>query len=141
MFDWYAVGALILLFSLFSTLRLAIGERARVVTNPVLAALTHSAWLLPLLVVFNMAFGMALLGMVSPWPPKAFEQVSAGYGYGMWAGIAAFLAMLITDIWVLWIPTQVLRRFAKPENLPALKYYPIFNVAVGGLLLAYAVTR
>jgi len=59
----------------------------------------------------------------------------------MWAGIAAFLAMLITDIWVLWIPTQVLRRFAKPENLPALKYYPIFNVAVGGLLLAYAVTR
>lgn len=141
MFDWYAIGALILLLSLFATLRLALGEHGRIVTNPVLAFLTHGIWLVPLLVVFNMAFGMALLGMVSPWPSKAFEQVSSQYGYGMWAGVAAFLAMLITDIWVLWIPTQVLRRFAKPDNREALKYYPVFNIVVGGLLLAYALTR
>ena len=141
MFDGYAVGALVLLFSLFATLRLAIGERGRVVTNPLLSFLTHSVWLLPLLVVFNMSFGMALLGIVSPWPPTAFEQVSSEYGYGMWAGVAAFLAMLIVDIWVLWIPTQVLRRFAKPENREAMKYYTVFNNAVGGLILAFALTR
>jgi hypothetical protein len=137
--DGYTLAAALLLMALFATVRVALGPRAEKVGNPLLRALTHPYWLIPLIVAVNFCIGLYFTGALSPWPPAAFADFSARSGF--WAGSCALLAALITDIWLLWAPTQVLRRFAAPERRHAFKYFPLFNALVGATVIALALHR
>ncbi len=134
--DLWTLFAAGLLLCLFATLRLAFGLRWDQVANPVLKLLTAPVWLLQLLIVFNFTVGMYFFKLLSPWPPRAYTEVGAQYG--AWAGVAAFLAVLICDLWLLWVPTQILRRYTLPAHQAALKYFPVFNLIAGGVIIGIA---
>lgn len=135
-FDRYMLLAALLALSLLATLRLTLPRLFQRCDNAVLRFLSHTVWLLPLLLFVYMAVGMYLMGKLSPWPPAAYAAYAAPLG--PWAGVAAFLAVLITDFWLLWTPTQVLRRFAPPERQAAFKYFQVFNLLVGCAIFAIA---
>jgi len=135
-FDRYTLLAALLMLSLFATLRLTLPRLFQRWDNAALRLLSHTVWLLPLLLFVYLAVGMYLMGKLSPWPPAAYAAYAAQLG--PWAGASAFLVVLITDCWLLWTPTQVLRRFAPPERQGAFKYFQVFNLLVGCAIFALA---
>lgn len=138
-FDRYALLAGLLALALLATLRITFPAVFRRCDNPALRLISHEIWLLPLLIVVYMAVGMYLTGKLSPWPPAAHRQYADLFG--AWAGVTAFLAALITDIWLLLTPTQVLRRFTAPERRERLKYFQVFNLLIGAVIFALAALR
>jgi hypothetical protein len=134
--DPYMLAAALLLLCLFATLRLCLGRSIEQIANPILKFLTAPVWLLPLLLAFNFTVGMYFFKLLSPWPPLAYAQMAARYG--SWAGVTAFLAVLTCNLWLLWVPTQVLRRYTAPARRAALKYFPIFNFVAGSVVIVTA---
>jgi hypothetical protein len=101
-------------------------------------AIAHPAWLLPLILVNSACIGLMIKGILSPWPPHANAQILARWG--AWAGAAAFIAVLTVDLWLLWTPSMVARRFADPAKRHALRWLPLLNLVLGGGFL-YLVGR
>jgi hypothetical protein len=135
-----AVLAVLMALSLLSTLRLSLGSAGdRAAANPVGRLLTHPLWLVPLIVVAYLVLGYFLTGKLSPWPPTAFADL--GQRFGWWAGVAGVIAVVTTELWLLWTPAEVLRRFATPERRAGLRYFHLFNLVVGGGLILYAALR
>lgn len=125
----WTIGAVLTAFGLLATIRLSlpslIGREVRGVIN----VLTHPAWLIPFIFGISVAVGLMIQGQLSPWPPAAQSDFAAKWG--MWAGIAGFLLVVIVDIWLVWTPSMVARRFARPESLDAVKTLPVLNVLFG----------
>lgn len=128
--DGWAVAALLALLALFATLRLAIPVGGAM--GP-LRWITHPNWLLPLVLAIPWTVGLMLRGMIPLWPPQAREMVAADYGY--WAGIAALIVVATAELWLLWVPSMVAQRFAKPESRSAFRTLPLLNLVFGGGLL------
>jgi hypothetical protein len=135
-FDRYTLLAALLIMALIATLRVSLGPLGDRLRNPLLRTLTHPGWMVPLMVVVNLSVGLYFSGSLSPWPPAAYADYALKFG--TWAGISAFVAALTTDIWLLWAPTQVLRRFAAPQTGAALKYLQVFNTLVGAAVITLA---
>jgi hypothetical protein len=137
-----AALALLLTLALAATLRLALGEGVAGrwwSASPVVRVVTHPAWLVPLLLVFNLTVGMYFAGTLSPWPPAAFRGYAATSGF--WTGSCAFLATLTTDLWLLWVPASVPPRLTGVERRDRLRRYRILNVLAGAVVLALASRR
>ena len=128
--DGWALAALLALLALFATLRLAIPVGG---TLGPLRWITHPTWLLPMVLAIPMTVGLMLRGWMPLWPPQARDMVAADYGY--WAGIAALIVVVIAELWLLWVPSMVAQRFARPESRSAFRTLPLLNLAFGGALL------
>ena len=131
--DIWALGALLSLFGLLATIRLSlpslIGRRIGGIAN----LATHPAWLVPFIFGIAVAVGLMIEGALSPWPPAAHAAYAADFG--PWAGVAAFLLVVIVDLWLVWTPSMVARRFARLESLEAVKALTVLNVPFGLLFI------
>lgn len=132
--DLWTIAALLTVFALLATLRLSIPALAGRKLGAVADFLTNPAWLLPLILGMYFAIGLMLSGEASPWPPATramFEN-----RWGVWAGITGFILVVIVDLWLVWTPSMVARRFAGPESQHAVKALPLFNVLFGLAVIA-----
>lgn len=135
----FQILTVLLALALLATLRLSLPRPLAVLESMPLKALFHPGWLVTLILAAYLTLGMYFSQALSPWPPAAFASWSAAEGW--WAGAAAFLAALAADLWLLWTPSEVLRRFTPPERQHTLRYLHLFNLAVGGAVLAFAAYR
>src|SRR3569833_2534318 len=77
---------IILFFTMITSLRFSIAGTLKT-ANPVLRALTHPAWLYPLVLEGGYTLGAFYHGALSPWPPASFTAVAQRFG--LWGGVAA----------------------------------------------------
>ena len=127
-FDIYMPVAMLLLMSLIATLRLSL-KGVSPARGGLDRALAHPAWMVPLILLMPYVTGTYFRGLLSPWPPAAFDAISAQAG--IWAGISAFITVLAVDIWLLWAPARVLAAHASLAQKPAVKYYFLINALLG----------
>jgi hypothetical protein len=129
----------LLALALLATVRLSLPRPVALLDRMPLKPLFHPGWLVTLILAAYLSLGLFFSGALSPWPPSAFTAWNASEGW--WAGAAAFLAALTTDLWLLWTPTEVLRRYTAPERQHTLRYLHAFNLLVGGVVIGLAVYR
>ncbi|PTD20242.1 hypothetical protein [Sphingomonas fennica] len=129
--DAWTIAAVIAFLALLASLRLSVPalEGSRLA-----GFIAHPALLLPLVLAVPMTVGLMMTGAVPVAPLSARDMVRADYGY--WAGIAALITVATAELWLLWTPSMVARRFARPESREALKGLPILNLAFGAGFLA-----
>ena len=131
-FDLNLVYAVILAFTLLTTLRLSITGQVDS-QNPVLRVVTNRNWFYALIIAGPYVLGAFYRGAMSPWPPTAFATASERAG--LWAGVATVLGVAIADIWLLWGTATVFARFAPPAEKRFVKYYYLANLAIGIYLM------
>jgi len=125
----WTIGAVLAAFALLATLRQSVPSLAGRRLGIVVDFLTSSVWLVPLILAMYFALGLMLAGQLSPWPPET--RAIWAQKWGAWAGITGFILVVIADIWLVWTPSMVARRFAGPESREAVKALPWFNVIFG----------
>lgn len=129
------IGAAVLsAMALAASLRLSTPVAAQSRLGRALDIAAHPTWLLPLILAMGMAVGLMIRGDLSPWPPEAFDQMARRGG--LWAGATGFIVVLVVDLWLLWTPSMVARRFAAERDRDALRGLPALNLALGAALLA-----
>ncbi|SNS17986.1 hypothetical protein SAMN06295912_102136 [Sphingomonas laterariae] len=135
-FDIWAVAAALTLMALVATLRLSLPGAAGG-GQGTLRLIAHPAWLVLLVLTTPMTVGLMLSGYVPVSPTKARALIAGDFGY--WAGVAAWITVVTAELWLLWTPSMVAQRFAKPEARDAFRALPLFNVFMGGgfLLLVW----
>ncbi|MDD3799715.1 MAG: hypothetical protein PHE36_11135 [Novosphingobium sp.] len=133
-FDYWIPAAVLTALALLATIRLSLPSLIGKPVGGVLGVLTHPVWLFPFIFGIAVAVGLMIQGNLSPWPLAARADFAAKWG--MWAGVAGFLLVLLVDIWLIWTPSMIARRFAKPESREAIKVLPLFNVVFGLVFLA-----
>jgi len=130
----WMIAAIAAAFALLASLRLSFRSLQKQPLGTLLNIATHSAWLLPLILVMGMAIGLMIKGELSPWPPEAAQQAARIAGW--WAGVTGFLVVLIVDGWLLWTGSCVMLRFLAPEQRRKVRLLPVLNFALGALFLA-----
>jgi hypothetical protein len=135
----YLVLSALLALALLATLRLSLPITLPLFERMPLRLLFHPGWLVTLILAANLSLGMYFSHALSPWPPAAFDLWHEPSG--LWAGIAAFLAALTTDLWLLWTPAEVLRRYTAPERRATLRHAHLFNLVLGAAVIGFAVYR
>lgn len=133
-FDIWTLAAVLAVLALLATLRQSIPALAGRKLDAVTGLLTSPIWLVPLIFVAYMTVGLMLAGDLSPWPPEA--RAIFGHKWGAWAGITGFIIVVVVDIWLVWTPSMVARRFAGPDGRNAVKNLPLFNVIFGIAVIA-----
>lgn len=134
----YQVLTVLLALALLATIRLSLPRPVAALDRLPLRPLFHPAWLVTLILAAYLALGMYFAGTLSPWPIAAFATWNAAEGW--WAGAAAFLAALTTDLWLLWTATEALRRHTPPDRQHTLRYLHLFNLLIGGAVIGLAVS-
>jgi hypothetical protein len=129
----YTPLAVVLFFTMIATLRFSIAGTTKT-GNPVLWALTHPAWLTPLILEGGYVLGAFYHGALSPWPPASFTSIAQIHGF--WAGLAAGEAAATIDMWLLWCTATAFRAFSPPHDARMVKYYYLVNFVVGAYLVA-----
>jgi hypothetical protein len=135
----HQILTVLLALALLATLRLSLPRPVVLLERMPLRLLFHPGWLVTLILAAYLSLGLFFSGALSPWPPAAFATWSAAEGW--WAGAAAFLAALVTDLWLLWTPAEVLRRYTAPERQHTLRHLHLFNLLVGAAVIFLAVWR
>lgn len=132
----YLVAAVLVLLMLLQTLRLSItGQIQPDKSN----FLTSHRWLYPLGVLGPFTIGTFYKGALSPWPPAAYDKITAAAGH--WAGGAAFLLVLTIDIWMFWAAAKAMRATSltsavfRPMHDQVAAYYHVVNFLVGTFIL------
>jgi hypothetical protein len=131
--DLFMPLAVVLFFTMITTLRFSL-EGTLKTANPVLRALTHPAWLSPLVATGGFTLGAFYYGKFSPWPPATFHMI--GDKYGLWGAIAATEAAITADMWLLWAAATTFKIFSPPQDVRMVKYYYAVNFLIGGYLIA-----
>ena len=131
-FDPWILAAVLCALALFASLRLSLPEGGSV-RGGVLDIVTHPTWLIPLIIVMGFAVGLMIRGQLSPWPPEASAEMARQSG--RWAGVTGFMLVAIVDLWMLWTPSMVARRFARPESHKGMRLLPYVNLAFGAVFL------
>jgi hypothetical protein len=132
--DFWAVGAFLAVMALLATLRQSLPFAAAQRAGGVIGFLTSPIWLVPLILAMAGVIGLMLTGAVSPWPPEA--QAEFAGKFGAWAGITGFVLVVVVDLWLVWTPSMVARRFAGPDGLNTVKALPLFNLIFGFAFIA-----
>ena len=132
--DIWTAAALLAVLILLATLRQSIPTLAQRDLGPVVGFLTNPSWLAPLVFVAFMMCGYMLQGQLSPWPPASGAVFRANWG--VWAGVTGFILTVAIDIWLVWAPSMVARRFVGKDKLGTLKNLPVFNIIFGGVVIA-----
>jgi hypothetical protein len=132
----YPVAFVLLLLMFVQTLRLSITGRI----HPANANfLTSHKWLYPLGVLGPFTIGTFYKGALSPWPPAAYDKMTAVGGH--WAGGAAFVLVLTIDIWMFWAAAKAIRDTTltsavfRPMHDQVVAYYHVVNILVGTFIL------
>ena len=125
--------AIILFFTMITTLRFSIAGTLKT-ANPVLRALTHPAWLYPLVLEGGYTLGAFYHGALSPWPPASFTAVAQRFG--LWGGVAAAEAAITADIWRLWATATTFKVFSPPHDARMVLFFFAVNLVIGGYLMA-----
>ncbi len=133
-FDMWTVGTLLAGLALLATLRQSVPALAERNLGFLGGFLTSPVWLVPLIFVAYMMVGLMMAGDLSPWPPAA--RAIFDHKWGVWAGIAGFILVLVVDIWLVWTPSMVARRFAGKDGQDTVKTLPVFNVIFGVVVIA-----
>jgi hypothetical protein len=133
-FDIWTVGTLLAGLALLATLRQSVPALAERNLGFLGGFLTSPVWLVPLIFVAYMMVGLMMAGDLSPWPPAA--RAIFDHKWGAWAGIAGFILVLVVDIWLVWTPSMVARRFAGKDGQDTVKTLPVFNVIFGVVVIA-----
>ncbi|MCP1470302.1 hypothetical protein J3E64_001990 [Sphingobium sp. OAS761] len=121
-----------MLLPLAATLRQSWPGAAR--CRGVLAGVIAGAgWLLPLIFIVPACVGLMVTGALSPLPQIAYADMSGSHGRAM--GLAAAVAVVIADLWLLLTPAMVLLRHAPEAQAAHLRAAVPLNVALGGLFL------
>jgi len=131
--DLFTPVAIVLFFTMVATLRFSIQGTLKT-PNPVLRAVTHPAWLYPLVLTGGYTLGAFYHDKMSPWPPATFHMISEKHGF--WAGIAATEAAITADIWLLWAAATTFKVFSPPHDARMVKYYYAVNLVIGVYLMA-----
>ena len=132
----YPLLTAVLLLTLLQTLRLSI--TGRIHADKPNFVMSH-LWLYPLGVLGPLVIGAFYKGLLSPWPPAAYAKMAGSAG--LWAGLAAFLAVLIVDIWLFWAGAKAIRATTltsatfRPLHDRLMTYYHVVNVLVGVFIL------
>lgn len=132
----YGVASVLLLLMLLQTLRLSITGRIQP-DKP--NFLMNHRWLYPLGLLGPFTIGTFYRGMLSPWPPAAYEQMLATGG--VWAGVAAFVLVVTIDIWMFWAAAKAMRATTltsavfSPMHDQVAAYYHVVNFLVGTFIL------
>jgi len=140
-FDLWIVATLLTLFALLASIRLSLPYSHSVRLGRIGTVLTHPAWLIPFILMMSMAIGWMMQGKLSPWPPEAAQQLAQRSG--SWAGVTAFVLVLLVDLWLLWTPSMIARRYSTAELQGAMRGLSVINVVFGALFLlaVYFITR
>jgi hypothetical protein len=131
--DFFTPLAVVLFFTMVTTLRFSIAGTLKT-GNPLLRAVTHPAWLYPLVLTGGYTLGAFYHGKISPWPPASFHSIADHHGF--WAAIAASEAAITADIWLLWATATTFKVFSPPDDARMVKYYYAVNLVIGGYLMA-----
>jgi len=129
----WIVATVLSAMALAASLRLSTPVAAQSRWGRALDVAAHPTWLLPLILAMGVAVGLMIRGDLSPWPPEAFEQLARRGG--LWAGATGFILVVVVDLWLLWTPSMVARRFASDDARPAMRWLPALNLAIGAVLL------
>ena len=129
----WIVAALCSGMALLATMRLSAPSVGQSRLGRALDLAAHPTWLLPLILMMGVALGLMIRGDLSPWPPEAAAQWARG---GAWASATGFLLVLVVDLWLLWTPSMVARRFAGEDGREAMRWLPVLNLVLGVLVLA-----
>ena len=127
--DFWTVGAFLAVMALLATLRQSLPFAAAQRSGGVVGFLTSPVWLVPLILAMAGTIGLMLTGDISPWPPEARTEFAQKFG--AWAGITGFILVVVVDLWLVWTPSMVARRFAGAEGAHAMKTLPVFNLIFG----------
>lgn len=132
----YGVASVLLLLMLLQTLRLSITGRIQPDKPNILM---NHRWLYPLGVLGPFTIGTFYQGLLSPWPPAAYEKMLATGG--VWAGVAAFVLVVTIDIWMFWAAAKAMRATTltsavfSPMHDQVAAYYHVVNFLVGTFIL------
>lgn len=132
----YPVAFVLLSLMLLQTLRLSITGKIHPQKANVLT--THK-WLYPLGILGPFTIGTFYKGALSPWPPLAYEKMTAVGGH--WAGAAAFVLVITVDIWMFWAAAKAIRDTTltsavfRPMHDKVAVYYHLVNFLVGTFIL------
>ena len=129
----YTPLAVILFFTMLTTLRFSFTGTLKA-QNPLVLALTHPAWLSPLILEGGYVLGSFYHGTLSPWPPATFHSIAQHSGF--WAAAAATEGAITADIWLLWATATTFKTFSPPHDRRMIKYYYAVNLVIGGYLMA-----
>jgi sterol desaturase/sphingolipid hydroxylase (fatty acid hydroxylase superfamily) len=133
--DLWTLGAFLSFMALLATVRLSFVSWAeKKLTGPSLY-LFNPIWLTPLIFALAWTIGLMIQGQVSPWPPSALEQGRA-FG-GFWAGLTAFLAAIIVDLWLVWTGASIALRYSAPEQRAKIRGLRFLSIALGGGFLIW----
>ena len=120
--------------ALLTTLRFCIQGTLRT-DNRALRVVTHPLWLFSIGLSVPYVLGSFYAGVLSPWPPLAFQQFAET---DRWAGLTAAIAVATADLWLLWAAARAAALFAPPEDRRMLPYYYAINLVVGGFFIGRA---
>lgn len=136
-FDPWLIAACLGGLALLATVRLSAPGLQEASLGRVGNLLSHSAWLLPVMLGMPMALGLMMIGSLSPWPTLSAELLAP---YGDWAKRTGFLVAIVVDLWMLWAASSAALSFAAAEERVRLRGLHLVNFVVGGgfLLLFYA---
>lgn len=99
------IGSAILVCFLLASLRMATAGLLPAPKNKLLAFATATGWAIPIcFCVFLMAGDFAQQAM-SPLPWVAFQEENVNHG--IFSGLLAATAVIIADLWLLWIPAHL----------------------------------
>ncbi len=128
--DLWTLAAFLSVMAFLATLRLSsVSWAERKLTGPLLFLL-NPIWLTPLIFALAWTIGLMIKGQVSPWPPAALAQGQAFGGY--WAGITAFVVVIIVDLWLTWTGATIALRYSPPEKRAQIRHLPILSILLGG---------
>jgi hypothetical protein len=139
-FDINIVYAVLTALALLGTLKLSLTGQITVGPEKKSYLLFHPVWLGSLVVMVPLIIGWYLKGVISPWPPAAFETMQTKAG--LWAGIAAGNAAATIDLWLFWTTATALITFTEPMATayepipkPMHKYFHLVNVIAGAFVI------
>lgn len=135
--DVWTIGAVLASLALLATLRLSIPATVGAQPGGLAGFLTSPTWLVPLILAMAGTIGLMITGDISPWPPET--QAAFAGKWGMWAGVTGFLLVLVVDLWLLWTPSIVARRFAGTDGPKPIKGLTLFNLLFGAAFIAFLV--
>ena len=131
----WTLAAFLSVMALLATLRLSSVSFAEKKLSGPLAVVFSPIWLTPLIFALAWTIGLMVKGSVSTWPPTAMQQgVTLG---GYWAGVTAFVAVVIAEVWLVWTGANMAMRYSPPEKRAQIRHLPLLSILLGGGFLVW----
>lgn len=131
--DLWTIAALLTTLALFASIRLSLPNGPSLHLGRIGDLLTHPGWMIPFILMMGMAIGWMIKGQLSPWPLEAGRQFAQRGG--TWAGVTGCLLVTVVDLWLLWTPSIVARRFAAADMQAAMRGLSVINLTFGAIFL------